>query len=143
MFHLYYLMALGFILMVTPDSQLYTPVVDIQNSAVAGVGLGRKKKNCRGKGVCIISSEIKTPGSGDRIILATLTFSGESLTSMFIDYSDLNENVKKEYFSGDHFIMEESYSGPFKRQKKAVMIHIPKGKYPISQQKNGLKIGFD
>ncbi|MBK8502881.1 MAG: hypothetical protein IPL46_12065 [Saprospiraceae bacterium] len=62
---------------------------------------------------------------------------------MFISHSDLTENAKREYFSNGYFIMEEAYSGTLVIKDNVYKINISMGKYPIDNQKNGLKITFD
>lgn len=118
-------------------------VVDTGDTTVSGVGLGRKKKNCKGKGICVIKGDIKKAVLDDRQTIATLNFNDQSLSTMFIAYSDLSEIARKEYFSNDYFIMEEAYSEPLKMGGKIYKIFISKGKYPISKQRKGLKINFD
>ncbi len=136
-----YCLLLVLSMLVNPEMQLYSTKANMGDTTVSGVGLGRKKKNCKGKGVCIIGSDIKS--IDDRHTIAKLSFTGQSLSSMFISYSDLSEKARRQYFSEKYFIMEEAYVGDLRANGKLYKINITKGKYPISTGKNGLKIEFE
>jgi hypothetical protein len=118
-------------------------VTDGEDTTVTGVGLGRKKKGCQGKGICVIGSDFKIPTPDDRQTIARLSFTDQSLSSMFITYSDLSETAMKEFFSDRYFIMEEVFSESLEVKGNVYKIDIPKGKFPISKQDKGLKIQFD
>lgn len=143
MSYLYYFFLAGLIMFVSPDYQLQSTLANMGDTTVSGVGIGRKKKDCAKKGVCIIGSDIMITGIDDRHTIAKISFSGEgSLNSMFISYSDLTKNARIDFFSDEYFIMEEEYVDILKVKDKVYKIDIQKGKYPITKYKKGLKIQF-
>ncbi|PHN02401.1 hypothetical protein [Flavilitoribacter nigricans] len=139
---IYYQLLLGLFILTSPGIPSNFVMPAAGDTTVSGVGLGRNKKNCEGKGICIIGSELKIAGIGDRQTIARLNFSKQSLGSMSISYSDLTEGARRTFFSEKYFLMEEAYSGTLKVKDRAYEIKIPAGKYPIVKEEKGLRVDF-
>ncbi len=138
-----YILLLGLLLLFTPDSMPITnPMKLVGPTTTTGVGLGRPKKDCKGKGLCIITGEIREWKVGNRQTIARLTFNGETLSTMFIAHSDLNKTAREEFFAGRHFVMEEPYESSLKVGKQTFQVHIEKGQYPIRKSDRGFTIDF-
>lgn len=143
MINTYFILLFGLLLLFTPEAiSTAIPMETVGTTTTTGVGIGRSKKNCEGKGLCIITGEIKGWKIGNRQTLARLTFDGESLSTMFITHSDLNKSAREEFFAGTHFVMEEPFGTLLKVGKQTFQIQIQKGKYPIRKTDRGFTVDF-
>ncbi|WP_236980673.1 hypothetical protein [Membranihabitans maritimus] len=139
----YYILVLCLLTLAGSETHVNSMVYDNVETTTTGIGIGRKKKNCQGKGLCVIGSDIKSITIEDRITIARLSFDKESLRSMFIARSDLSDFAVKEFFSGKSFEMEDGYNGTIIVKGNHYDIDIPKGYYPLYKQKTGFVIKFD
>lgn len=140
---IYYLLLICLMVTGNPEKSGDTVLCDMGDTTTTGVGLGRKKKNCRGKGICVIGSDLKIAASDDQMTIARLGFTDQSFRNMFISYSDLSKYAVEKYFSDKYFVMEEAFAGFVTIKGRDYKIHIPKGEYPIHREDKGLRIVFD
>ena len=107
------------------------------------VDLGRKKKGCSGFGVCKITAGTKIMGAleGTRAA-ATATTENGRVTSLNFHKASMSKATLKEFFSGDSFIVGESFLIDFKVDGKEYTAGLRAGKHKINRTRNGFNIGM-
>lgn len=109
-------------------------------TTTTGIGFGRTKKNCEGRGFCVIEASFNNSIVGDHLTRATLTFSDRSISSIYFTNKDLGEQERRKYFSGDYFAVDEDFKTQLKIKGRTLDIYISEGMYEINRDKEGLEI---
>lgn len=107
------------------------------------VDLGRKKKGCSGFGVCKITAGTKVAGAleGTRAA-ATATTENGRVTSLNFHKSSMSDATLKEFFSGDGFLVGESFLIEFTVDGGAYTARLRAGIHKIRRTKSGFNLGM-
>lgn len=102
-------------------------------SVRAGVDFGRKKKNCRGFGICrayVAASDSKT---GTR---ATLVVSGNKVSAVLFHKKMLTKVELGTYFRDGVFVMEESFRTELRSGETDFVLQLKAGRYRLKENRD-------
>lgn len=97
------------------------------------VRFGRRKKNCRGFGICAAAVS-HTNNRGTR---TTVVFSGKSIRYLRWSKKDVSKENQAKYFRDGTFVMEEDFTETLLIDGEKKVMSLKAGKYKLKEDKEG------